>query len=63
VKSLFDFIGRTETEKYSRLSRNTETGDYDKEALFASAGVVEVSEFLGGDTRQRLVGLGAGARQ
>jgi hypothetical protein len=52
VKSFFDFIGRTETEKYSRLSRNAETGDSDKEALFASAGGVEVSEFLGGDTRQ-----------
>ncbi|WP_158651460.1 hypothetical protein [Mesobacillus jeotgali] len=43
---------RTETEKYSRLSRNAETGDSAKEALFASAGGVEVSEFLGGDTRQ-----------
>jgi hypothetical protein len=52
VKSLFDFIGRTEIEKYSRLSRNAETGNSDKEALFASAGGVEVSEFLGGDTRQ-----------
>ncbi|WLR55098.1 hypothetical protein LC048_22745 [Mesobacillus subterraneus] len=44
--------GRTEIEMYSRLSRNAETGDSDKEALFASAGGVEVSEFLGGDTRQ-----------
>jgi hypothetical protein len=26
---------------YSTLSRNTETGDSDKEALFASAGGVE----------------------
>ncbi|WP_215035893.1 hypothetical protein [Bacillus sp. ISL-37] len=52
LKSLFDFIGRTELEKYSRLSRNAETGDSDKEALFASAGGVEVSEFLGGDTGQ-----------
>ena len=52
VKSFFDFIGGTETEKYSRLARNAETGDSDKEALFASAGGVEVSEFLGGDTRQ-----------
>ncbi|MBT2644474.1 hypothetical protein J7I80_19870 [Bacillus sp. ISL-41] len=52
MKSLFDFIGQTEIEKYSRLSRNAETGDFDKEALFASAGGVEVSEFLGGDTRQ-----------
>ncbi|NKE04017.1 MULTISPECIES: hypothetical protein [Mesobacillus] len=52
MKSLFDFIGRTEVEMYSRLSRNAETGDADKEALFASAGGVEVSEFLGGDTRQ-----------
>jgi hypothetical protein len=52
VKSFFDFIGRTEIEKYSRLPRNAETGDSDKEALFASAGGVEVSEFLGGDTRQ-----------
>ncbi|MBT2695423.1 hypothetical protein [Bacillus sp. ISL-55] len=43
---------RTEIEMYSRLSRNAETGDFDKEALFASAGGVEVSEFLGGDTRQ-----------
>ncbi|WP_102263670.1 hypothetical protein [Mesobacillus jeotgali] len=46
---------RTEIEKYSRLPRNAETGetgDSDKEALFASAGGVEVSEFLGGDTRQ-----------
>ncbi|WLR57419.1 hypothetical protein LC048_11515 [Mesobacillus subterraneus] len=51
MKSFFDFIGRTELEKYSRLSRNAETGDSDKEALFASAGGVEVSEFLGGDTR------------
>ncbi|MFT9599276.1 hypothetical protein [Mesobacillus sp.] len=51
VKSFFDFIGRTEIEMYSRLYRNTETGDSDKEALFASAGGVEVSEFLGGDTR------------
>ncbi|MDQ0412564.1 hypothetical protein [Mesobacillus stamsii] len=47
VKSLFDFIGRTEIEMYSQLPRNTETGDSDKEALFASAGGVEVSEFLG----------------
>ncbi|MCM3572239.1 hypothetical protein M3172_03490 [Mesobacillus subterraneus] len=52
MKSFFDFIGRTETEKYSRLSRNAETGDSDKEALFDSAGGVEVSKFLGGDTRQ-----------
>jgi hypothetical protein len=52
VKSFFDFIGRTEIEKYRRLSRNAETGDSDKEALFASAGGVEVSEFLGCDTRQ-----------
>ncbi|MCM3663165.1 hypothetical protein M3204_02030 [Mesobacillus subterraneus] len=52
MKSLFDFIGRTEIEKYSRLPRNGETGDSDKEALFASAGGVEVSEFLGGKTRQ-----------
>jgi hypothetical protein len=37
---------------YSRLSRNAETGDSDKEALFASAGGVEVSEFLGGETKQ-----------
>ncbi|WLR56123.1 hypothetical protein LC048_04010 [Mesobacillus subterraneus] len=51
MKSLFDFIGRTEIEKYSRLPRNAETGDSDKEALFAAGGV-EVSEFLGGDTRQ-----------
>jgi hypothetical protein len=52
VKSFFDFIGRTEIEMYSRLPRNAETGDSDKEALFASAGGVEVSEFLGGETRQ-----------
>jgi len=52
VKSFFDFIRRTEIEKYSRLSRSVETGDSDKEALFASAGGVEVSEFLGGETRQ-----------
>jgi hypothetical protein len=52
VKSLFDFIGRTEIEKYRRLSRNAETGDSDKEALFASADGVEVTEFLGGNTRQ-----------
>ncbi|WLR53681.1 hypothetical protein LC048_14240 [Mesobacillus subterraneus] len=37
---------RAEIELYSRLSRNGETGDSDKEALFASAGGVEVSEFL-----------------
>ncbi len=37
---------------YSRLFRNAETGDSDKEALFASAGGVEVSKFLGDDTRQ-----------
>jgi len=36
----------------SRLPRNAETGDSDKEAFFASAGGVEVSEFLGGETRQ-----------
>ena len=52
MKSLFDFIGRTEIEMCSRLPRNAETGDSDKEALFASAGGVEVSEFLGGETRQ-----------
>ncbi|WP_226644453.1 hypothetical protein [Mesobacillus subterraneus] len=52
MKSFFDFIGRTEIEKYSRLNRNAETGDSDKEVLFASAGGVEVSEFLGGDTKQ-----------
>jgi hypothetical protein len=46
---------------YSRLSRNAETGDSDKEALFASAGGVEVSEFLGGELDKRLEGLGAGA--
>ncbi|MCM3573866.1 hypothetical protein M3172_11775 [Mesobacillus subterraneus] len=51
MKSLFDCIGRTEIEKYSRLPRNAETGDSDIEALFASAGGVEVSEFLGGVTR------------
>ncbi|MBT2685679.1 hypothetical protein [Bacillus sp. ISL-37] len=52
MKSFFDFSGRTEIEKYSRLPRNAETGDSDKEALFASAVGVEVSEFLGGETRQ-----------
>ena len=52
MKSLFDYIGRTEIEMYSRLPINAETGDSDKEALFASAGGVEVSEFLGGETRQ-----------
>jgi hypothetical protein len=52
VKSLFDFIDRTEIEMCSRLTRNAETGDSDKEALFASAGGVEVSKFLGGETRQ-----------
>ncbi|WP_226675396.1 hypothetical protein [Mesobacillus jeotgali] len=52
AKSFFDFIWRNEIERYSRLLRNAETGDSDKEALFASAGGVEVSEFLGGDTRQ-----------
>ncbi|WLR56396.1 hypothetical protein LC048_05640 [Mesobacillus subterraneus] len=52
MKSYFDFIDRIETEMYSRLTRNGETGDSDKEALFASAGGVEVSEFLGGETRQ-----------
>ncbi|MCM3664389.1 hypothetical protein M3204_08235 [Mesobacillus subterraneus] len=52
MKSFFDFIGRSEIEMYSRLSRNAETGDSNKEALFASAGGVEVSEFLGGATRQ-----------
>ncbi|WLR56821.1 hypothetical protein LC048_08110 [Mesobacillus subterraneus] len=51
MKTLIDFTGRTEPEMYSRLPRNGETGDSDKEALFASAGGVEVSEFLGGDTR------------
>jgi len=52
VKSFFDFIGQTEIDMYSRLSRNAETGDSDKEALFASAGGVEVSKFLGGETKQ-----------
>ncbi|WP_041966035.1 hypothetical protein [Mesobacillus selenatarsenatis] len=52
MKSFFDFIGRIEIEMYSRLSRNAETGDSDKEVFFASAGGVEISEFLGGDTRQ-----------
>jgi hypothetical protein len=52
VKSLFDFIGKIETEMCSRLTRNAETGDSTKEALFASAGGVEVSEFLGGETKQ-----------
>ena len=52
MKSFFDFIGRTEIEMFSRLFRNAETGDSASEALFASAGGVEVSEFLGGDTRQ-----------
>jgi hypothetical protein len=51
MKSFFAFIGRTEIEMCSRLFRNAETGDSDKEALFASAGGVEVSEFLGGATR------------
>ncbi|MBT2659531.1 hypothetical protein [Bacillus sp. ISL-45] len=57
MKLFFDFIGRTEIEKYSRLPRNTETGDSDKEALFAFAGGVEVSEFLGGETRQTSRGV------
>ncbi|WLR53877.1 hypothetical protein LC048_15360 [Mesobacillus subterraneus] len=61
MKSFFDFIGRTEIEMYSRLSRNAETGDSDKEALFASAGGVEVSEFLGGDTRQATRGARRGS--
>ncbi|MCM3574752.1 hypothetical protein M3172_16260 [Mesobacillus subterraneus] len=61
MKSFFDFIDRTEIEKYSRLPRNAVTGDSDKEALFASAGGVEVSEFLGGETRQASRGARAGA--
>ncbi|MBT2683064.1 hypothetical protein [Bacillus sp. ISL-37] len=52
MKSFFDFIGRTEIEMCSRLPRNAETGDSDKEAFFASDGGVEVSKFLGGETRQ-----------
>ncbi|WP_423410096.1 hypothetical protein AABM38_09210 [Heyndrickxia sp. MSNUG] len=60
MKSLFDFIGRTEIEMYSRLPRNAETGDSDKEAFFASAGGVEVSEFLGGDTGQATRGARRG---
>ncbi|WP_041966018.1 hypothetical protein [Mesobacillus selenatarsenatis] len=52
MKSFFDFIGRTVNEMCSRLPRNTETGDSDKEAHFASAAGVEVSAFLGGETRQ-----------
>ncbi|MBS8266965.1 hypothetical protein DYI25_21320 [Mesobacillus boroniphilus] len=56
MKSFFDFIGRIEIEKYSRLSRNEETGDSGKVALFASAGGVEVSKFLGGDTGQAFRG-------
>ncbi|WP_226647415.1 hypothetical protein [Mesobacillus subterraneus] len=63
MKSLFNFIGRTATEKYCLLSRNAETGDSDKEALFPSAGGVEVSEFLGGDTRQCLEELGTATGQ
>ncbi|MBT2638570.1 hypothetical protein J7E37_11545 [Bacillus sp. ISL-39] len=51
MKSFFDFIGRTETEKYSRLPRHAETGDSDP------SGGVEVSEFLGGDTRQTSRGV------
>ncbi|UYZ21577.1 hypothetical protein [Mesobacillus jeotgali] len=51
MKSLFYFIGRTKNEKYSRLSRNAETGDS------GPAGGVEVSEFLGGDTRQASRGV------
>jgi hypothetical protein len=57
MKPFFDFIGRYEIEKYSRLPRNAETGVSDKEAIFASAGGVEVSKFLGGDTRQASPGL------
>ncbi|MCM3663962.1 hypothetical protein M3204_06075 [Mesobacillus subterraneus] len=57
MKSFFDFISRTEIEMYSRLPRNAETGDSTKEALFASAGGVEVPEFLGGDTRQASRGV------
>ncbi|MCM3666778.1 hypothetical protein M3204_20410 [Mesobacillus subterraneus] len=52
MKSFFDFSGWTEIDMCSRLPRNAETGDSDKEALFASDGGVEVSEFLGGDTKQ-----------
>ena len=52
MKSFFDFIARTEIEKYSRLPRNAETGGSDKEALFASADGAKVSDFLGGNTRQ-----------
>ncbi|WP_174733870.1 hypothetical protein [Mesobacillus harenae] len=40
-------------EKRSRLNRNAETGESDQEAVFASAGGVEVSEFLGGAARQK----------
>ncbi|MBS8264372.1 hypothetical protein DYI25_07985 [Mesobacillus boroniphilus] len=57
MKSLFDFTGRTSTEMYSRLPRNAETGDSDKETLFASASGVEISEFLGGDPRQASRGV------
>ncbi|WP_226675458.1 hypothetical protein [Mesobacillus jeotgali] len=51
MKSFFNFIDRTENEMYSRLTRNAETGDSDP------AGGVEVSEFLGGDTRQASRGV------
>ncbi|WP_226643691.1 hypothetical protein [Mesobacillus subterraneus] len=57
MKSSFGFIVRTENEMYSRLFRNAETGDSDKEALFASARGVEVLEFLGGDTGQATRGV------
>ncbi|UYZ22109.1 hypothetical protein [Mesobacillus jeotgali] len=45
MKSFFDFIGRTEIKKYSRLSRNAETGDSDKEALFASGAELKFRSF------------------
>ncbi|HAQ08269.1 MAG TPA: hypothetical protein DCR24_12375 [Bacillus bacterium] len=63
MKSFFDFSWRSETGMYSRLFRNGETGDSDKEALYASDGGVEVSEFLEGETGPVVEELGAADRQ
>ncbi|WP_102261870.1 hypothetical protein [Mesobacillus jeotgali] len=52
MKSFFDFIGRTESKSIGDCPETQKLETPPAEALFASAGGVEVSEFLGGDTRQ-----------
>ncbi|WLR53824.1 hypothetical protein LC048_15040 [Mesobacillus subterraneus] len=51
MKSFFDFIGRTETERYSHFPETQKLETPTKKRFLLLPAELKFSEFLGGDTR------------